>query len=509
MKKKMSSQAVSAIIGTILLLIIAVGAMSVVYLNVLSDDGPQNQKFVTVVGTVEGTDMVIEHHGGENLPIDNIKLNIMFMNETLEVNLETDLSAEARADGYWGLGERILIPFPLENLTYEEYDDIKAEILAVDEQENSIAFIGNLDLNVVSDVEVKISVNNSSPGLNENVIFTVSVTNPEGIVDAKNVTVRFLLPESFTYEGHFVDTGYGIYNPSSGIWNLGDLTLDENPVDLKITAEFIGGEELFEFTQLSILVDGSGSVESADWNIMRKGLSEALKDPSVFPHDGSVELNIIQFAQKNAYLQISPTVITSSNYNNTANDIATLPQKKGGTALSCALKRAADTFYNSPEFDTDHRQIVSIVTDGWPNRDCSDETGDYSGSEVEYPEGKASAIEWRDYLLSKCSFTEEKDEIDSLAVGKLSQYYPDGPDSTWLNSSIIWPSPGCIAPPFDGGRSWVREVETWGDFYNATKEMFRIMFKGIWINCEVIQTYPSDPNETNDRTQVLIVPKPT
>ena len=224
MKKIMSSQAVSAIIGTILLLIIAVGAMSVVYLNVLSDDGPQNQKFVTVVGTVEGTDMVIEHHGGENLPIDNIKLNIMFMNETLEVNLETDLSAEARADGYWGLGERILIPFPLENLTYEEYDDIKAEILAVDEQENSIAFIGNLDLNVVSDVEVKISVNNSSPGLNENVIFTVSVTNPEGIVDAKNVTVRFLLPESFTYEGHFVDTGYGIYNPSSGIWNLGDLT---------------------------------------------------------------------------------------------------------------------------------------------------------------------------------------------------------------------------------------------------------------------------------------------
>jgi uncharacterized repeat protein (TIGR01451 family) len=507
MKKIRSSQAVSPIIGTVLLLIIAVGAMSVVYLNVLSDDGPRNQKFVTVVGTVEGTDMVIEHHGGKNLPIDNIKLNIMFMNETLEIDLETDLSAEARADGYWGLGERILIPFPLENLTYEDYDDIKAEILAVDEQENSIAFIGNLDLDVVSDVEVKISVNNSTPDLNENVTFTVSVTNPDGIVDAKNVTIRFSLPESFTYKSQTVEQGS--YNHNSGIWNLGDLTLDEDPVDLKITAEFIGGEELFEFTQLSILVDGSGSVESADWNIMRKGLSEALKDPSVFPHDGSVELNIIQFAKKNAYLQIGPAVITSSNYNNIANDIATLPQKNGGTALSCALKLAADTFLNSDEFDTDHRQIVNIVTDGMPNRDCSDTPGVYSGSNVNYPEGKASAIKWRDYLLTNCSFTEEKDEIDSLAVGKLSGYYSSGPDSEWLNSSIIWPSPTCIAPPFDGGRSWVREVETWGDFYNATKEMFRIMFKGIWINCEVTKTYPTDPNETNDRTQVLIVPKPT
>lgn len=507
MKKIMNSQAVSPIIGTVLLLIIAVGAMSVVYLNVLSDDGPQNQKFVTVVGTVEGTDMVIEHHGGENLPIDNIKLNIMFMNETLEVDLEKDLSAEARADGYWGLGERILIPFPLENLTYEEYDDIKAEILAVDEQENSIAFIGNLDLDVVSDVDVKISVNNSSPGLNENVTFTVSVTNPDGIVDAKNVTVRFLLPNSFTYVGKNVERGS--YNHNSGLWNLGDLTLDQDPVELKITAKFIGGEALYEFTQLSILVDGSGSVKSADWNIMRTGLSEALKDPDVFPHNESVELNIIQFATNRAYLQIGPIVIKNSNYNDIANQIVTLPQKNGGTSLSCALKLAADTFINSPNFMPNHRQIVSIVTDGMPNRDCSDEPKEYFGSNVEYPKGKASAVEWRDYLLSTCSFTEDKDEIDSLAVGKLSGYYTSGPDSEWLNESIIWPSPGCIAPPFDAGRSWVREVESWEDFYDATKEMFRIMFKGIWINCEIIQTYPADPNETNDRTQVLIVPKPT
>jgi hypothetical protein len=36
--------------------------------------------------------------------------------------------------------------------------------------------------------------------------------------------------------------------------------------------------------------------------------------------------------------------------------------------------------------------------------------------------------------------------------------------------------------------------------------MFRIIFQGIWVTGEIEQSYPTDPNETNDRTQVLIVP---
>jgi FlaG/FlaF family flagellin (archaellin) len=78
--KRKNNIAVSPIIGTVLLLIIAVGSMSTIYLFVLSDEGPPNQRFVTVIGTVEGTDMVIEHRGGEKLPIEHITLNVMFLN---------------------------------------------------------------------------------------------------------------------------------------------------------------------------------------------------------------------------------------------------------------------------------------------------------------------------------------------------------------------------------------------------------------------------------------------
>lgn len=502
MKKMRTEPAVSPVIGTILLLIIAIGAMSIVYMNVLSDDGPAIQRYVTVVGTVEGTDMVIEHRGGENLPIEHISLDIMFRNETLHVDLEGNLSAEARADGYWGLGERIIVPFPLENIS--DYENIQADVMAVDEQINNIAFIGNLDLDVVSDVEIRIMTNESNPHIGQKVMFTVSVINPEGIVDAENVSVLFQLPESFTYSSHFVEKGS--YDPDTGIWELGDLQLNHASIELQVTADFIGSGVQEELTQLCILVDGSGSVRNADWNIMRTGLSIAVIDPTVFPHDRSVELSIIQFAQNGAYLEIGPTIISHWNFFDVAHEISTLKQRNGGTPLACGLKLAADTMYNSDEFDVDNRQVVNIVTDGMPNRDCSDTPGVYTGKNVNYDVGKASAVEWRDYLLDHCSMTEDHDEIDSLAVGRLSGYYASGPDSAWLNSSIIWPTPGCLAPPFDKGRSWVREVEEWRDFYNATKEMFRIIFQGIWVTGEIEQSYPTDPNETNDRTQVLIVP---
>jgi uncharacterized repeat protein (TIGR01451 family) len=406
----------------------------------------------------------------------------------------------------WGLGERITIPFPLQNLSSQDYENIQADIIAVDEQMNAVKFIGDLSLSVVSDVGIDITTSNPSPQLGENVSFTISITNPGGIVDAKNVSIFFRLPESFSLLNFNAEQGS--YNQNTGLWQIGDLELKGTPVRLTIHASFVEVEEMYEFTQLCLLIDGSGSVRNADWNIMRKGLSEAIKDSSIFPHSGVVELTIIQFAQNGAFLEIGPTIIDSSTYNSVATALENLNQRNGGTPLGSGFKRAADTLYASSEFDEDNRQVINIITDGMPNRDCSYTPGVYTGKSVNYNTGKASAVEWRNYLIDTLSMTEEKDEISSLAVGILSGYYTSGPDSSWLNSSIIWPPPGCIAPPFDAGRSWVREVEEWNHLYEAIREMFRIMFQGIWINCEINDSYPLDPNNTNDRAQLLILPEP-
>ena len=44
-----------------------------------------------------------------------------------------------------------------------------------------------------------------------------------------------------------------------------------------------------------MVLDGSGSINEHDWDLMRNGLANAVENESVFPHDGSVELTVIQF----------------------------------------------------------------------------------------------------------------------------------------------------------------------------------------------------------------------
>ena len=46
---------------------------------------------------------------------------------------------------------------------------------------------------------------------------------------------------------------------------------------------------------IGIVVDGSGSIDSSDWQLQREGFSTALRDPANMPLDGSVALTVVQF----------------------------------------------------------------------------------------------------------------------------------------------------------------------------------------------------------------------
>ena len=69
MKLRNSNDAISTIIGTMLLLIMAISLISIIYMIVLSDEGPTPLTFIRVEGKVEGNQIIVEHLGGE--PIDN------------------------------------------------------------------------------------------------------------------------------------------------------------------------------------------------------------------------------------------------------------------------------------------------------------------------------------------------------------------------------------------------------------------------------------------------------
>jgi len=150
MKKIKSKDAVAEILGSVLLLSIAVSVFSVVYLDVLSDDGPSPETYVTLVGKLETKDDMIntvafENRRGQILgPDTEIILTIggdYGDRKSITIN-ELNSYYSFLGDG-WNIGEKIypLLIFP------EEFNDltgIKVDANIIDKKSNSLVFWGRL-----------------------------------------------------------------------------------------------------------------------------------------------------------------------------------------------------------------------------------------------------------------------------------------------------------------------------------------------------------------------------
>ena len=71
----------------------------------------------------------------------------------------------------------------------------------------------------VSDLEISKSVNNTTPFVGSNVVFTIDVTN-NGLSDATGVEVTDLLPNGYAYVS---DDSGGNYNSTTGVWTIGSI----------------------------------------------------------------------------------------------------------------------------------------------------------------------------------------------------------------------------------------------------------------------------------------------
>ncbi len=119
--------------------------------------------------------------------------------------------------------------------------------------------------------------------------FTICVTNSNGGTPAVNIEILNCLAKCFSYFSNV--TSRGDYNSNTGIWNISYLDSGESAC-LTITTIVVLTADA---TELAMILDGSGSISSYDWSIMREGLARSIENSSVFPHDGNVELTVIQF----------------------------------------------------------------------------------------------------------------------------------------------------------------------------------------------------------------------
>jgi Mg-chelatase subunit ChlD len=220
-------------------------------------------------------------------------------------------------------------------------------------------------------------------------------------------------------------------------------------------------------TQLCMVIDGSGSISGTEWTTTKNGVADAIRNQ--VPHDGSVELSIVQFgystANGYAKVEISPTIVTSANYETIASNVTAIVHGAGSTPMAHGLYLGWITLKSSINFASSTRQIINLATDGDPNIRNSNATSDLDGS-TGSPNAKDDVIAVANYAMSQ-----GLDELDAEGIGITNS------SRDWLRSYVVRPQPGNLAPPFTAG--WIRVVANSSVFAQTVGEKFTVVLSDL------------------------------
>ncbi|MFE3846021.1 LamG domain-containing protein [Thermoplasmatota archaeon] len=138
---------VTELIGTMILLCIAVCVMSYVYITVFENLNPESVSNVEIVGRIEQNNVVLEHQGGDNLNLDS-EIIISIGGRIIDFIAIDYLDNNAISDGMWNIGERLVYPAS----EFDDIEDLRINIdYVVDSTTNSMIMYGLLqDGNIFS-----------------------------------------------------------------------------------------------------------------------------------------------------------------------------------------------------------------------------------------------------------------------------------------------------------------------------------------------------------------------
>ncbi|RLF42258.1 MAG: hypothetical protein DRN12_00795 [Thermoplasmata archaeon] len=133
---RMDEDAVSEIVGILLLLAISIGTFSVVYYSILSAEPIPNPPPLDVIATIENGNITIIHMGGESVGIDT-RLIVVVNGLTNETTIDDYLNSTEKENNRWDIGEKII--YPIGNV-YNKQVDIKL----VEPKSNSLILLTTL-----------------------------------------------------------------------------------------------------------------------------------------------------------------------------------------------------------------------------------------------------------------------------------------------------------------------------------------------------------------------------
>jgi hypothetical protein len=139
-KYNINKFAVSEVFGTLVILMISVSLFSIVYVLALTMPPLPQTNSADIYLSYNGTKIFLTHSGGNELNL-NIKINIKIDSEPLfNGTVQNGLDAEAIENNLWGFGEQFVYDAGYEILNHH------VEVIIIDEESNSIIFIGNLNV---------------------------------------------------------------------------------------------------------------------------------------------------------------------------------------------------------------------------------------------------------------------------------------------------------------------------------------------------------------------------
>jgi len=237
--------AVSEVLGTILLLAISVTLFSTVYVTIFSVQVKPSSPTVNIIGTIEDNNLILEHRGGESLPLDTgIILGFAGgSSQLLSVNDGDYLDAVSKSDGKWGIGERFVYPLSSRSADFVRFNPI--DLTVIDTESNSVVMSGTVQEARVADIGIEMTVSKNHPTINEDVTFHITAGNDRGPSDAAGILIKDILPGSLNYISS--NPSKGAYDPVTGVWNLGDLVVG-NFATLDITAKVVSHRGTFQVT---------------------------------------------------------------------------------------------------------------------------------------------------------------------------------------------------------------------------------------------------------------------
>ena len=193
---------------------------TIIYTVVLTNKGPNNATGVTVADVLPAGLSYVSHAGPGTYVATSGVWTIggpMTPGASRTLQITATVTASGTITNFAQVqtaGEYDIDSTPGNAPPYTEDDDALAVITVVP----------------TADLELQKSVNNSTPNLGANVVFTVVVTN-RGPDNATGVTVEDVLPAGLAYVSH----SGGAYVPGTGIWTIGALNVG-SVTTLQITA---------------------------------------------------------------------------------------------------------------------------------------------------------------------------------------------------------------------------------------------------------------------------------